>query len=140
QTASAGEHLHARTNGVAIRGGSRALHEQPVVLRAEVLQQARPRTDVGDDDFERAVVVEIAGGRPARRLRLPDAGAGRRRQILEPAAAYVPVEEPRLPVVDLGPPLDLRIHMAVDEQQAAPAVVNEGAKLPAPDDSTPVSA
>ena len=56
------------------------------------------------------------------------------RQVLEPAAADVPVEQPRLPIMKLGPLLDLRIDMTVDHHQVAASVMIDVDEVNAPAD------
>ena len=59
-----------RADSVAVHRRSDSTHEQPVLARSQIFQQARTRAEIADHDLEAAVAVEIAGGRSARGLRL----------------------------------------------------------------------
>ena len=58
----AGKHVvGARSQRIPAALHAAELHQQPVLLRPEILQQARPPAKVVDDYLKRAVVIEIAG-------------------------------------------------------------------------------
>src|SRR5690606_8550089 len=58
-------HTYARAQRIDVRPPD-ALHHQPVAQRRDVLEDRRRFAHVHDDDFERAVVVEIADSRSTR--------------------------------------------------------------------------
>src|SRR5688572_10315128 len=132
QPAAGHLHAYARADRVDI-GPPDALHEQPMFARREILEQRRTLTHVADDDFERAVVVEIADGRPARRLQLLEARSRRGCDVLE-SSADVPVQQPGLPISDFRAALDFGIYMTVDEKKIFPPVLIHIQKVRAPAD------
>ena len=90
--------------------------------------------------FERAVVFEIADRRSAGRDARCDPRAGGRRHVFEAAATDVPVEQPRLAVLDLRTALDFRVDVAVDQEEIAPAVVIHVEEVGTPTDVRHVQA
>ena len=120
-----GPRCHARADRAAVGRAAREGDDQEVApVPTVVAQQGRWAIEVVDDEVEVAVVVEIAARRAAADARCHEGRASVRRDLHEGAVAVVPVEQRPLTVGGAGvPAVELRVDMAVDDEEIEPAVV-----------------
>ena len=125
---------HARPDGAAVRSCPFELQGDPTIsverLRPEEVGRV---VDVVHEDVDGAVVVVVAEGRPAAGLAVGDRRTQALADVLEPAVGAVAVHDLALLVPGLRPELlDLRIDVAVHQEQVEPAAVLEVGEADAP--------
>ena len=88
-----GDTLDARSDGAAIRLGADALYLDPVVVEFRIAaDELRRSVDGVDDEIDVAIVVEIAEGATAGRIRDRDSRAAILRDLAKSSVVGVSVE------------------------------------------------
>src|SRR5262245_36028938 len=115
----------ASARRVAVALGAYEFDTEKMSARAAVAQQQRRVAVVGDDDVHIAVVVEIGERSPASRVRRRETVARRFGHFDEFARAVVAEELIDLFVADGRGQFDLRVDVAVGDEEVEPTVVVE---------------
>src|ERR1039458_3724756 len=85
------------------------------------------------EDLESPIVVDVAHGETARRVRRRDSGPSLGGNIREPAVTQVSIENGALAEAQVRAfSIDLGKHVAADQNQVAPAIVVEVEELASP--------
>src|SRR4051812_8064496 len=135
-------HLHPGADPGPVRFGPHALDEDRVVPGAPIIPEERRRAvQIVDEHVDIAVVVEVAEGTSPAEILRGNRRTGFRGHIAEPAVSEIAIEQPWLPVREVKLPAgDLRVDVAVGDEDVAPAVVVEVEEADAKADVLPVGA